>query len=283
MKTFTPFDVLPEFVDSYRSHTDSGIDHVKEKKIIVTGLVRNVEKFLANNIKQLFFLGKTCAELSYFLYENDSSDNTIKVLNDLSQSIPNFKFLSEKLDLPQFGPTKDIQRTVNLATARNKCSEYIKKTYYDYDYVMVVDLDYNYIDPYGILNSFGHFADHDIDGICGNSYQIVKKPNDDTEYLWNYDSWAFRMNHWEFLGKRNNLYNSDPMLWFGMWRMPIGSDIIPIYSGFGGCCIYKVSKYTKGQYSGEDCEHVTFHKSLIDNNDQFALYINPSMYSVSVK
>lgn len=281
MNKFSPFEIFPEFEQSYKRIIDQGIKYLQNKKIIVTGLVRDAEKYLISSVEQLLFLEKTCQSVSYFFYENDSIDQTPSILESISNTKSNFKFLSEQLDLPKFGSVKKIERTMNLSKARNKCLEYIKKTYDDYDYIIVLDLDYDYIDPYGVLNSFGHFSYHNIDGICGNTYQLKELgKKGGKKYVWNYDSWAFRLNHWAYLGSNSTIYNADPMLWFGMWRLPIGSEIIPIYSGFGGCCIYKLKKYIEGKYSGEDCEHVTFHKSL-NENEPFNLYINPSQYLIS--
>ena len=114
-------------------------------------------------------------------------------------------------------------------------------------------------------------------------YQKYKDPSDKSgyisvPYLWNYDSWAFRFNLWDDTQLYYKAYFRDPMTWFGLWQPPIGSDIIPVYSAFGGSCIYRTPKYIKGNYEGPDCEHVNFHKSMLDYN--FALYMNPSQFMV---
>jgi hypothetical protein len=66
------------------------------------------------------------------------------------------------------------------------------------------------------------------------------------------------------------------MLWFGFWIPPKGSAPIKINSGFGGMAIYKTKFYLIGNYSGVDCEHVTFHYDIVNKNSKFNLFLNPS-------
>lgn len=277
-KDYKPFAPIPEFKDSYITFTNNGISFLKDKKVIVTGIVRDLEDKLLENFNQLKFLDRVCNQVNYFLYENDSKDKTVSVLENIRENNSNFQFLSENIGTKKFGQVRDNERTVNLSLARNKCHKYINKYYSDYDYVIVIDLDYDFVSYHGILNSFGYFQAYgsSIDAICGNSYSLVWEKG--REYIWNYDSFAFRLNHWSCLENEvPEYYRQHPTTWFGMWKPPIGSDLVLINSGFGGCAIYKNHKYLQGQYSGSDCEHVIFHKSISDKCG-FSMYLNPSQF-----
>ena len=174
---------------------------------------------------------------------------------------------------------KDRARTEALAEYRNTLKDYVKTNFSDYDYSVVIDTDFQDFSIDGVLNSFGwlHNQNH-ISAICGNSFEIQPFLHSDKPSLCNYDSWAFRSSWWEDLerGELTDVYNYNPMLWFGMWILPRGSLPIKINSGFGGLCIYRTPYYISGQYFGDDCEHVTFHYNISANTDDFDMYLNPS-------
>lgn len=262
------FNVFPEFQKNYQNTVLKGKEFIQNKNIVITGLTRNNGDKLYNNIK---LLDNLKINSSYFLYENDSTDNTQDLLQKLSQENPNCQYLSEKLNLIQYGQVKDKERTQRLAECRNICLEFIRDNHRTSDYVIVMDFDYSLLSIDGLFHSFGVLAENNkIDATAGFSYEI--KMNN---ILWNYDSWAFRWTWWDDLQKQYDYYNIDPMGWFGLYYPPIGSSPIFVNSAFGGSCIYKTSVFLNGKYSGEDCEHVMFHKFLKTQKD-FVLVANPS-------
>ena len=281
-KSFPLFQIIPEFEGIYTKHCVIGEDFLKDKILNVTGLARNVGDKLEKNILAINNLSEKCKQINYFIYENDSSDNTVSILEKLKNNLPSFNYLSENLNLQKFGSVKDKNRTLALAKHRNTCLKFIQKNHSDADFTLVSDLDFEVISLFGMLNSFGFFCRYDsIDAIAGNSFQIQassQKPNN--KRLWNYDSWAFRGTWWDDLQNYTNYFkSSDPMLWFGYWHPPIGSSPIQVNSAFGGLCIYRNSKFLQGVYSGEDCEHVCFHKTLRESCG-FSLFLNPSQIMV---
>ena len=66
------------------------------------------------------------------------------------------------------------------------------------------------------------------------------------------------------------------MFWFTFYIIPVGTNPHKVLSAFGGSCVYKTKDYLLGKYSGGDCEHVNFHKSIKEKNPDFNLYVNPS-------
>jgi hypothetical protein len=276
------FVVLPEFQEIYNYYTNIGKQEFINKDIVIVGLARNLEGKIKQNIHNLHNFFMHAKNISYFIYENDSEDSTPQILSEIKQEIKNFDFISEKLNLKKFGSVKSKERTHRLAEHRNKCLEYIKIHHSSSDYTCVIDLDYDNLSFNGVLNSIGHLKQISIDGIVGNSFQFKNSFDTisfDNNLLWNYDSWAFRFNWWEDLQNYSQYFSIDPMLWFGLFCLPIGSNPFRINSGFGGLGIYKTKKYILGKYSGDDCEHVCFHKYLSENAD-FKLYMNPSQVMV---
>lgn len=266
--------ILPEFKDLYEESVNKGTKIAEDKTVAFVGLCRNVEERLEENVNKLNSLNLKTK--SFYIYENDSKDKTPQILKKLSNSI-DLNYTSEILDREQYGTVKSKDRVTRLAEYRNRCVEYSKKNFASKDYIVVIDLDFIDFSLSGFYHSLSCInSNQDIDAMAGFSYEI--KTMDQHPFAWNYDCWAFRWHNWAdthfYKTKSQPMFNN--MLWFGFWQPLIGSPPISVNSAFGGCCIYKTSKYLNGQYSGDDCEHVTFHKDLKNNNNKFQLYVNPS-------
>lgn len=276
------FSILPEFENQYHKHLEIGKEYLLDKNIIITGLVRNLENKLYKNIVELDKLRSSCKNLTYFIYENDSSDQTAQILSNCNKDIDNFYYQSENLGLKAFTHQnvdllKSNQRTEALAQHRNFCRNFIKNHSKDIDYIVVLDLDFQKISIDGIINSFGWFKEHpDINALAGNSFEIKMLPLIGYQTLWNYDCWAYRGTWWEDLQNKADYYHHDPMMWFGLWQPPIGSEPIKVNSAFGGTAIYPAEIFYSAEYEGYDCEHVCFHKNLYYVHKNFNLSINPS-------
>lgn len=272
-------EMLPlykEFERTYLSKIELGKEHIKNQKIAVLCLTRDSEQYLENNIEKITHLLELALDYKIILYENDSIDNTKTVLQKLADKNKNIRYYTEDNGRKKFGSVKSLERTQSLAEYRNKLLNQIKndRNLCVYDYVMVMDLDFADFSEPGILNSFGWLSDNNsIDAIAGNSFELKKVFN---EYsLWNYDSWAFRFSWWNEL-KNNEYIRYNPMLWFGLFIMPMGSPLLQVNSAFGGTAIYRTKKFIHGVYDGYDCEHVCFHLSLDRTYASFSLMLNPS-------
>src|SRR5690606_25877940 len=102
----------------------------------------------------------------------------------------------------------------------------------------------------GLANTFGHLPNWDVVGSNGIIYRRDK-------WQWNkcfqYDAWAFRHR-----GEDRALTTREVNRM--AWRR--GEQLVPVNSVFGGLAVYRMEAFLSGQYSGDDCEHVTFHRSL---------------------
>lgn len=276
--------ILPEFEQLYFDKIELGKNFIKDKKIIILGLVRNLENSLYDNVVSISTISKYCSDINFFLYENDSIDNTVNVLKKCKLEIKNFNYLSDTLNLRSFGhqtlesklELKSTERTLSLAKHRNVCLSYVRDNSNKFDFVIVMDMDFEKFSLDGILNSFGWFSENYADALVGTSLQFKNLFSSEQKNLWNYDCWAYRGSWWEDLQKYSNNYGYDPMLWFGFWQLPIGSKPIQVNSAFGGIGIYKTQHYINVEYEGYDCEHVCLHKNLKNKYPDYKLCINPS-------
>jgi hypothetical protein len=266
------------FIESYNHYIEQGKSVLKSKDIVFVGLVRNLELVLKNNINKLVILGEQAKSYKVILFENDSSDNTKEILQTLSSNNNNIITISTNNGRQQYGSVKNIDRTRALAEYRNILKNYITTNFPKCDYTIVTDMDFIDFSDDGFYNSIGWLSCHSdtIDGIAGNSfsYKIIGD-NQTDKSLWNYDSWAFRYTWWHELPNLDSM-TYDRMIWFGLFIMPVGSQIIPVNSAFGGMCIYKTHQFIQGDYSGYDCEHVCFNYSLRQQIPSFQLVLNPS-------
>lgn len=262
--------------EHYEAFVEEGKRKLKDKTVVFSMLCRNNGSVLNKNINILINLVKDYVkDYRFVVFENDSTDNTKQILSDLSASNDKFYYKSEDNNRQQYGPTKHKERTEALAEYRNRNLEYIKENYSDFDHVIVCDSDFIDISKNGFYNSFGMLYNSEIDAICGNSFQLMNIEG--KLKLWNYDSWAYRGTWWyDWCYFQNKYVIDNPMLWFGYWILPVGTNPIIVNSAFGGLGIYKTKDYIEGTYSGIDCEHVTFHLSLRKKNPYFRLALNPS-------
>lgn len=266
------FPVNEEFTNLYVHRTNEGLSFIKDKTILVLAIARNISnqyKFTLKTLKDL--LSYTSHNSHVCIYENDSLDLTPELIQQhitQNDTYKNFHIISEKLGTQYLPLSKSKKRTENLAAARNKCYHFGISILPNPDFYLVIDIDFLNISLNGLFNSFGWLAlNPNISAICGNSY--IDFSNTNKEIFQNYDSFAFRLNYWNYY---------EPM-WFPYFNLPIGSPPIPIYSGFGGSCIYR-NNYYGPFYSGEDCEHVMLHKNLKKEYSTFNLYYNTSQIMV---
>lgn len=264
----------PKHYDSYVNNALSGESICKTANIAVVGLARNCEKNLKKNIDSILSLN--CNEIKFFIYENDSIDNTKQILKDASQNNNNF-FISLNSDFSEYLKDRSQIRTDNLARYRNACLEWVKNNCGSYDYTIVLDLDADLgFSIEGIYNSIYWLSNISNAGGMA-SYSLYLKMHEYEVKFAHYDSFAVRLNNWD--STQNNI--DDNNTWFCNLHPPVGSDPILMYSCFGGLCVYKNDAFLNGTYDGSlGSEHVFFHKTL--KNCGYDLYLNPSSRFFSV-
>ena len=136
-----------------------GLEKMKKAKIIFSGLCRNVEEHIDKNIQLLLESGSYYEDYRVVIFENDSTDRSREIIKDWTQKntkielieceeVPNCQYKKERF----FGLSR--KRQDDMVFYRNKCLNYIKEKYSDYDYLLMVDLDMEgYYSIEGLIHS----------------------------------------------------------------------------------------------------------------------------------
>lgn len=260
--------VHSKFLDSYNYHVKNGKDIAAESKIAVVSLARNCEQHIASSMNSIYELHTK--EMKFFVFENDSEDNTKNIIKEHSKVKSNFYFRVENNKSPYL-QDRSTKRTGALAKYRNKCISWVRKNCKNFDMVIVLDLDADLgfsID--GIYNSISWL--HNINNAGGiASYSLYARINEGEAIFAHYDSFASRMNDWQPTSEDLDQNNA----WFRHLHPYVGSDPFHMRSCFGGLAVYKTEAFLSGKYGSDfGSEHVKFHKDLYDKG--YKMYLNPS-------
>jgi glycosyltransferase involved in cell wall biosynthesis len=118
----------------------------KKQKVLIYSIVRNVEDKFNQYHSQVRSIVSSFPEYDFYfsLYENDSTDNTKKLIHSTDWSFfKGVSIITEDLNTQFFGSVKDPVRVENLSNARNKALEaggFINVV----DYVLMVEGDLSF-------------------------------------------------------------------------------------------------------------------------------------------
>lgn len=246
-----------------------------ESTIAVVGIVKNIEKNMKQDVSQIKSALSRFGKIKWFLVESNSTDDSQKVLREMSATDENFHFTSISS-----GSTQE-SRILGMADGRNRYLQELREnqTFFDCEYVAVADFN-------GLNDLLNQKA---IDSCFVRQNWDVCCANQNGPY---YDIWALRHPLWspndcwqehEFL--RQYIKYPERALYAAvqsrMIKIPKNSDWLEVDSAFGGFAIYKREIMLKSTYSAFDndgniiCEHVPFHNTL--RNLGARIFINPAM------
>ena len=268
------------------------IVNVTLPKIIFAGAVQNAEVFLPSLFKNIENLMHIFSEVGFVFVENDSADNTKKMLKDWGKNRPNFHLIC--LD----GLSAIPIRTLRLETVRNAYLETIR--YFpelrNFDYLAILDMD----DIGGYLIN-AQVASNAVDFLNASPTRAAVFANQKGTY---YDMWALRLTPqcpsdiWEEVLDHVTKYKVSDDVAFAetfakrIFSIEESSEPIKVDSAFGGFGIYKLryvlnnpnpylgSKtkiiplenglpcHTKWQV----CEHVHFHAGIKSQGGEMFIY-----------
>lgn len=257
----------PEFLESYQEKVNLGKSICTNSKIAVVALARQCEKQLQNSIDLINSLVNN--DLRWFVYENDSTDNTKEILSNNKSD----KFEISLNNLYKGYLTgSSLSRTLALAEYRNICWDWVNKNCSNFDYVIVLDVDADEgFSVDGIYNSIYWLNHINSSGGMGSYSMLI-----DHLKVSHYDSFAVRLNDW-LDSKEQNINIS----WFRYFNPKVGSDPISFYSCFGGLAVYKTQAFLSSRYDGSiGSEHIGFHKTMKEKG--WDMYLNPSSRFMSV-
>ena len=116
---------------------------VKNISVLIIGITKNGGNKLKKNISRLSKLEGCFKRLDFLIYENGSTDNTIKILNQIKQKKSNFNFISESLtqdDINKICKAKTLDgkpcRIEIITYARNKLHKEAEKNCNSFDYIL---------------------------------------------------------------------------------------------------------------------------------------------------
>ncbi len=250
----------------------NGKKRMKNSKVLIIGLGRDIDQILPYSIHRLKNLSKRFKDYRVIVYENDSEDNTRLILKSWADHDKKIIILSE--NLPR---NHAVARFDRMAYFRNKCLQEIRKPQYnDFDYVIVIDLDLlGGFSINGISSSFNH---DNWDMIAANGCSFLRFAT--TDILDYYDQLAYR----DKKGRRIRGFCIDDMCNVESFAPKPNYDITdtklyPVTSAFGGLAIYRKEIFDICSYSGYDCEHICLHDCMIKHG-YGRMFTNPQMVTL---
>lgn len=260
------------FINYYQPRNLNEItEFIKKKKIVFIGCARSCESTIRESIAVISKIGSLFSEYKIIVAENNSSDNTRKILEDICQTYPIELFAFDNLDAVM------PYRTQRLSFCRNKLLDAAINS--QYDYICVADLDGVFSESLQLSSFLSNWEFEECWDACF--------PINEGIY---YDLWALR--HPELMPEDFSIrmnradYVLDQLNIMNVFVNPLQNikfDLIKgwleVDSAFGGMGIYKAHSLTNARYWGldnrvETCEHVELHRKMKANNSA-KLYINP--------
>ncbi len=242
----------------------TGTVEMKKHKVVIAGIIRDNAADAPVAMRYVEHIGSAFEDYRVVLFENDSSDGTQAILRYWEASNPKVHVISK-----QYNNHKRANLQF-LADARNHYLDKIRSDpeYKDFDILMVVDMDMKYgIDIRGVEDSFSKIASWDA--VCSNGIF-----NQEGKM---FDMFAFRENE---LSWKPSAEEADQYLWGKIYVpgervYPVGSDLVPVHSCFGGLGFYKMKAIEGCKYDSGECEHVPFHDCMRVKNGG-KMFMNPS-------
>ena len=231
-------------------------------QISIFGLWRNAEKYIEKTLAQLEAL-ETRYDLSYYFYENDSTDNTSSILEKWMKSRQG-KFSSNNLGDDLF-TNKDvgerlIQRMKKMAYYRNLMLQLGLDDKVNTEWSLVLDTDIefdaNIIDDYlkyhykGVVMMTPHIEQTVKCHICD-------PPCNKLSY---YDSWALRTKESPC---RSVTFGCNPFWEKDNRDKYKKGETVEVECAFGGIALIKTKSLTQSKWDTTgDCEHVMFAEGI---------------------
>ena len=269
------------------SEIEKGKEYLKTKKVSFCGLIRDGEERLPHVISKVEKIAKYFKDWEVLIVENDSKDNTRRMLLDWSNKTKKVSVLGcGGINLPEcklnMKPTieHDISdyRITKMATLRNIYLDELRKRD-DIDLVIVWDFDLiSEIDEKGLFETaYKLSTNNEINAVCANGIikhdalpfmtgETIKKEIGVPLYFY-YDTYAYRE-----IGDKMDLLKNKGFYDF-IYSNPDKCDdnkIKKVRTCFGGFTIYKKDALLKskyGTYKDANDKAICEHEFLNENID----------------
>ena len=256
-----------------------------DRTIIICGIVRNAERGLKRNIPEIKRLCQMSKGYKVFVYENDSTDMTKKLLKEWHDSDPANVFVSlndtsaqptipSVSDVPSINPFYSQKRIDKMAKLRNAYMQFVDDMGWSADYFVVVDLDVARISADNIMSSF---VREDWDAVTAFGYSTSPKLK--RRY---HDTYALTE-----LGDEENPQTEEKIIRNSekYANLNDGDPWVRVFSAFGGLAIYRFESIKGVRYEAlknndprvqVKCEHYSIYYQMKRRGFD-RVYINPSM------
>ena len=256
-----------------------------DRTIIICGIVRNAERGLKRNIPEIKRLCQMSKGYKVFVYENDSTDMTKKLLKEWHDSDPANVFVSlndtsaqptipSVSDVPSINPFYSQKRIDKMAKLRNAYMQFVDDMGWSADYFVVVDLDVARTSADNIMSSF---VREDWDAVTAFGYSTSPKLK--RRY---HDTYALTE-----LGDEDNPQTEEKIIKNSKKYANLNNDNhwVRVFSAFGGLAIYRFNCIKGLRYEvlkNNDprvqvkCEHYSIYYQMKRRGFD-RVYINPAM------
>lgn len=263
---------LGDFAAPHLAAIAAGQKALRRANIGVLGLARNCSEQLAANLGRVMATVSTAESWRLHVEANDCTDATPQVLEQFVQQHPAASYRYRELGTQQWGAQFAGPRTEAMASYRSDCLRVA--TGWDdkqlLDYVVVIDLDAWGGWVHGTIEAGVGWLTTTPSAFGMASVSLFEHNFPSGKQWAHYDCWALRLNeYWDD-------YTAGLGGWKHSWLPAVGSSPIPVRSAFGGLAVYNAGDFLKGIYSGSDCEHVPFHRSIAEATGR-SMHLCPSM------
>lgn len=259
-----------------KHYTDYGYKIAPHKRIVIVGLCRDADKYIGKNLQIFSKIGSYFKDYRIIVYENDSKDNTRKILDKHAKNDSRIIVLGENCNMKNVYHIGAFHndRFEKMVEFRNYCLAYVRNNFADYDYMMVVDWDMNgSTDMNGIMNSIGRDYDEKTEwSAIGTSGNICVYGTFGLLLL-NYDTLALRFHNIKY--DQNHLKSVFFNHIYQEYHKLLYPDLEPVHSTFHGIVIYKMAAIPPDAWYNTEfgCEHIGFHDKIKN------MYINRNWVS----
>jgi hypothetical protein len=231
------------------------------RRLAIAVVVKDNARTAARFFRGVAGLSRSFDEISFAVYENNSSDGTKEELQRLTAELPSMRVASEDLSRERQEEIASVRhkdgrpcRIEILAYAREKVRTRVLDELGDHDFVLVADADAALFSFAGIVRAAEAIGEGRADCVTANGL---------TKRLLYRDAFALRSREHpigpEFLGD----------YWREVVRKRVqarlaGRDPLSVYAAFGGAALYSMDAYRAGRYSAIPDEEFCARQRSLD-------------------
>jgi len=227
-------------------------------RVAAVSVMREVADVLPDILVQLAYMDRRFQHVEYFVYENDSKDETVGLLKAWEASKPhNIHITTESLGKkPTTAKGKhSASRFQRMAEIRQQYVDWLQPRLDEFDYVFVFEGDVHDLNLSEALQVFSDTERWDATFPNGiEQIFFVRKY---------YDPIAFA----DHLGRRVHGHDGGSTGTIPVPSFKKEGDWVPVRSAFAGAGFYRAELFKDASYLPEenqepDCEHVIFHERM---------------------